>query len=138
MAKATKKEMYQRELDMQELIAEGKPRAEILEVCADSWGVSPRTVESVYYKVVNSMQTLVDEGREELRAKLMTRNDLIYQRALKGGNFKTALDANLAQAKIAGLLRPTEENKKSESKKIVIKEREPTPMKLVGDKAENE
>lgn len=137
MAKATKKEMYQRKLDMQELIAEGKSRSEIMDTCAKSWGVSERTVETVYYSVVNDMQKLVDEGSEELRAKLMARNDYIYTRSIKTGKFKTALDANLAQAKIGGLFNEKEQ-KQTDTKKIVIKERDPAPITLVGDKAENE
>lgn len=137
MAKATKKEMYMREMELQEMIAEGKSRTEIMEECSKRWNVSPRTVENTYYKLVNAMQELVDAGREELRAKLMARNDYIYQRSLKTGKYKTALDANLAQAKIGGLFNEKEQ-KQVETKKIVIKEREPAPIKLVGDKAENE
>jgi hypothetical protein len=137
MAKATKKEMYLREIDVQESIAEGRSRKEIYEIFSKKWQVSEKSVEYVYYRVVDSMKELVNEGREELRAKLMARNDYIYERSVKTGKFKTALDANLAQAKIGGIF-DEKESTPQESKKIVIKERDTAPIKLVGDKAENE
>ena len=126
-----------REIDVQEAIGEGKSRKEIFEIFSKKWGITEKSVENIYYKVVNGMKELVMEGREELRAKLMARNDLIYQKALRTGKLKTALDANLAQARIAGVNEKREDTKQ-ESKKIVITEREPAPIKLVGDKAENE
>ena len=136
MAKATKKEMYLRELEIQEMMAEGKTRTQIYEECSKRWGVAEKTVESQYYKIVASMEALVLEGREELRTILMARNDLIFQRALKDNSLKVALDANMAQAKIGTLFEPKKDTVKS-SKSIVIKEREPT-LELISDKAENE
>ena len=137
MAKATKKEMYQRELEIQELMAEGKTRDQICEICAERWKVAPRTVETQYYKLVTEMEKLVIESREELRATLMTRNDYIYQRSMKTGKHKTALDANMANAKIGGLFNEKAEMQK-ESKKIIITEREQPSLQVVKSKVENE
>lgn len=129
--------MYMREIELQEALAEGKTRTQIMEEFSERWDISPRSVENMYYKLVKQMEDLVIEGRAELRAKLMARNELIFQRALKQGQHKTALDANAAQAKLGGLF-AEKENKKQDNKKIIITERDTPPVQLVGDKAENE
>jgi len=135
MAKATKKEMYMREMEIHEMLAEGKTRDQIFEDCSVHWKVSPRTVETQYYKIVNAIEAIVLEGREQLRAELMIKNDYLYAKAMKNGKLKTALDINMAQAKIGGLF-DDKKVEKSKSKEIKIGERQ--PLEVVPDKVENE
>ncbi len=65
---------------------------------------------------------MVSGDREALRAKLMVRNEAIYGKAITRGNFKVALDANLAQAKLGGLL-DKEDSKTTQPEVIEVSER---------------
>lgn len=95
--------MYERELEIQRMMAEGRSKVDICDIMAKKYGVSGRTVEAQYYRIVKGIQQTVEEGRAEIRATLMARNDHIYRLSLAEGKHKTALDAIQAQAKLAGL-----------------------------------
>lgn len=126
--------MYKRELDIQEMMALGEPLDTICEELSKKWNISPRTVEGQYYSIVNKMQEGLEERREELRAKLMTRSDYIYKKTLHQGNYKLAMDANRDLAKYGGIL-DGKEGKKIQVPEINIEERKEPPLKVVGDES---
>jgi len=124
--------MYRREIAINEMIAEGDSKNKMCEELSIRFSVSPRSIENQYYQILKTIQTMVDENRAELRSKLMLRNDEIYKKAMTKRQFKTALDANAAQAKLGGLY----DGKDSDSiqvPEIIIEERVPAPLKVVGD-----
>jgi len=95
-------------------------------------------MERQYYSLINAMASVVDEGRAELRAKLMARNDHIYRQSLSEGKYKTALDANTAQAKLGGLHEVV--NKEQKMPDVInVGERDYSkPLKAVGSSDEKE
>ena len=130
--------MIIREVRIQELISEGQDKNTIVETVAAQFNVSPRGVQDQYYRIINELANMVEQNRSEIRSKLMVRNDHIYKKSLAEGKYKTALDANVAQAKLVGLGEKTEKESKS-PEVITIKEADQSKVvSLVGDKAENE
>ena len=120
------------------MMSRGISMSEICEIMAEKWSVSPRTIENQYYQIVAGMKRLVEEGRAELRAKLMTQNDLVYKKSLEEGKYKVALDATMAQARLGGLFEGITEEVEMPSV-IEIDERDfSTGPRLVGETAENE
>lgn len=138
ISRATKKDMYLRELDIQRLIGEGHDRKFICETLAEKWEVSPRTIESQYYQIIDDLGKTVEDGRAELRSKLMARAEFIFKQALADKKYKTALDASVVQAKLGGLYdtKHVEDNKMPEI--ITVSERDYSGPRLVGESAENE
>jgi hypothetical protein len=138
MARATKIDLIRREKRIQALMAEGADRTTILNTVAKEEKVSPRTIEEQYYEIVSEIEKLVKENRSELRAQLMARQEKIFKQAMSEGMYKTALDATVAQAKLAGLNDViTEAPKRPEV--ITIKERDfSSTLTVVPKKAENE
>ena len=78
---------------------------------SEKFNISERTVERQYSAVIKNIGKMVAEDRESLRSELMLRNDLIFKRSMEEGKFKTALDANMAQAKLARLFDEEVEDK---------------------------
>jgi hypothetical protein len=137
ISKASKREMYERELDIQSLMAEGLTSKEICEQLGKKWKVAPRTIRHQYEQLVQALEKEVEEGRAELRAKLMARNDLIYKKSMQEGKFKTALDANIAQSKLGGLGEKAEQAPQR-PEMITIKERGKADISLVKGAASDE
>lgn len=126
--------MYERELKIQEMMAEGVPRETICKVIGKTYNISPRSVETQYYHIVNAMEHLATEGRAELRANLMARNDSLFKKAVADEKYKTALDINVVQAKLGGLF--TEKEAQAKQPEVIeIGERD---FSVVPDVAENE
>lgn len=129
--------MYERACDIREMISAGVPKETIWQEVAHKWKVAPATIESHYYKLISEMSAMVEEAKVELRAVLLARQEHIYQRSLQEGQYKTALAATEAQAKLAGL----NEKKEAESRQpemITVSERDYSRPVLVGEVAENE
>ncbi len=124
-------------MSIQALMGEGDSRKQICEKIAKQYKISPRTAERQYDQIVKALELIVEEGRAELRAKLMTRNDLIYKKSLQEGKFKTALDANMAQAKLGGLGEKAESTP-TRPEIITIRERGESKLGLVGDGSGND
>lgn len=101
--KATRLELLEREQDIQRLMSQGVDRNQICEQIGRKYAISPRTVETQYYRIVDEMARMVEEGRDELRVSLMARQEMIFKQAAADGQLKTALDAINSQAKLGGL-----------------------------------
>jgi len=137
IAKASRKDMYLREVDIQNLMAQGMSKDTLCEELANKWRVSPRTIETQYYHLVNAMEAMVTEGRRELRASLMARNDMIFREAVRTKKFKTALDANTAQARLGGLFEPgAQENKVPEVIEVAERDFSSKPKLVSGESEE--
>lgn len=123
--------MYERQKDIQKCMTQGLTRAETCRSLADKWRVSVRSMERQYDDMVQTLEKEVEAGRAELRAKLMARNDEIYKLAMQEASYKTALDANMSQAKLGGLLTEKAVEGDKVPQLITIKEREYSSPKLV-------
>lgn len=108
----SKDQLYQRELDIHFYISEGFKRKEIFKKISEKYKISERTVERQYYSILKRLSQDIEDSRSNLRNELMTRNDEIYKRAMSEGKFKVALDANMAQAKLAQLDKDQEKEEK--------------------------
>lgn len=109
---ADKAQLYQRELDINFYISQGLRRKDICKKIGEKYNISPRTVERQYSSILKRMSEDIEKSRTDLRNELMTRNDEIYKRSMSEGKFKVALDANMAQAKLANLFEKQEKEEK--------------------------
>jgi hypothetical protein len=123
--------MYNREKDIQECMAKGMTRKETCRTLGEKWKVSAYSLEHQYDQIVQAMEQVVEAGRAELRAKLMARNDEIFKKSMAEAKYKTALEANIAQAKLAGLLSEKKGEVEKPPQLITITEREFTGPELV-------
>lgn len=130
---ADKGDMLKRELDIQTMLNEGSSKSDILKTLSRKWGVSERSIDRQYARIINDIARLAAEDKMELRAKLLARTDHIYRKSLEEGRYKTALDASVAQAKIGGLHEKAEESHKlPEIIEIGVKDFS-QPLKVVGE-----
>jgi uncharacterized protein YoaH (UPF0181 family) len=136
---ATKAQMIRREQRIQELMAQGVNRNNIVRIVADEEKITKPTVIKQYDQLLKDMQGLMQEQRGELRANLMARQEGIFQKAIEKGNLKTALEATNAQAKLAGLFE-VEVDVPKRPETIIFKEKDfSKPLAVVpSQKVENE
>ena len=103
IAKATKREMTEREDDILDMLSQGFNKSTICIDLAKKYNVSERTIETQYYNVYNSLNTDFLQKRHEVAAVVYTRKDLIYRKCMEERKYKTALDAVVAIGKMAKL-----------------------------------
>lgn len=115
MSKATKREMMEREADIQTAIESGLKPSEFAETLARKHKCSAHSISRQYRDIINAMIEIQQDDRAELKVKLMLRNEHLYREALKKDNIRGAMDSINLQAKLGGLYDPTkvkEEEKK--------------------------
>ena len=127
--------MYKRGVEIRKMIGEGYPLSVIEEEIARIFKIAQATVRKQYYVILKEITQVVQEDREQLRAKLMARNETIYQKSITERQYRTALDANMAQAKLGGLF--NQDDSKSKGPEIIeIAAR--TPLQIVGEDEKEE
>ena len=99
--------LIDREKRIMELISKGHPAAEIFELVASEFAISPRTVERNYYSVVDAIGRASNARKQELRTILLARQDRIYRQALENGDLSLALSVTDKMAKVGGLYEPS-------------------------------
>lgn len=130
IAKATKLELYKREIEIIRMINEGYAKDTMCEELSVKFNCSTRSISDQHRSILKNVMKLADEDRDILRATIMLRNDEIYRKAVTERKYKTALDANVAQAKLGGLFEAViGESKAPEF--IEVSER--APLKVVGN-----
>jgi hypothetical protein len=125
MAKATKRQMIEREEDIQAQLRMGREISQFAEELARKHKCSKGSIERQYYNLMKDLAEVQKEKREELRVQMLMRTNHLYQRALEDGNIKNAIDAVNLQSKIGGLYQPEKADKeeKPQAPKFVFKER---------------
>ena len=114
MSKATKRQMLEREEAIRDNLAEGRDIRDFVSELAKKHACSELSIKRQYYQILNELVEVSKGARDELRVKLMARNDYLYKQALQQGNLKQAADINNLQAKIGGLYQP--DQKKADEK----------------------
>ena len=136
--RATKKDLYMREVLIMDLIGKNKSRVEICEIMAEKFNISHHTATKQYEKVVRKMQEDLQKERETLAIQLIERNNEIYRRCMAEAKYKTAIDANHLIAKIAGMFREKQESSNDKPKFITVREKDQSKPKLEIAKAEGD
>lgn len=103
MSRANKLEMFEREQDIRQMLSEGISIPNMLKLLAKKWKCSESAIRRQYSLVMAELMEDDKVKREELRQTLIMRNDYCYRLALQEGKIKTAIDANVATAKLGGL-----------------------------------
>jgi len=116
MSKATKRQMVEREDDIQIKLAKGLDIKDFSAELATKHRCAELSITKQYRTIIKAMVAIQKENRGELKVTLMMRNDHLYRTALAKGNIKYAMDAINLQAKIGGLY----EAEKIEEKKKTL------------------
>lgn len=111
MAKATKRQMIEREEDIQDALRLGKDFRAFGPELAKKHKCSKSSIQRQYLNLVSEMASKQKDSREELRVELMLKTQHLYDLALENGNIKNALDALNSQAKMGGLFQPEKAEK---------------------------
>ena len=106
MAKATKKQMIDREEDIHEALRLGQDFRTFGPILAKKHNCSKLSIQRQYLNLVSELAGKQEESREELRVELLMRVRHLYDLALADGNIKSALDSLNSEAKIGGLFKP--------------------------------
>lgn len=134
MARATKKQLIEREEDIHTAIRLGQEPAEFSKILAKKHDCSPHTIMRQYRELVNQLAESQKEVREELRVELELQAKHIQSLALQNGNLKNALDAINQRAKLSGLYLPEkEETPKAPPKPVFnfVKQDNSVPLSVV-------
>lgn len=115
MAKATKKQMIERDDDIQDALRLGQDFRTFGPILAKKHNCSKGSIQRQYLNLVSELAGKQKESREELRVELMLKVQHLYDVALKAGNIKNALDALNSQAKMGGLFQPDKAEEKDKA-----------------------
>jgi hypothetical protein len=123
IAKANKKEMLERETSIRALMSEGVSKTDICEQLAKQYKVSPRTIETQYYKIVGETAELLKKRKDEVALMLYEIKLSLLDEARKTRKTKTALDIAQSIGKMAGVYDSTQaENKTPDVIKIGVRD----------------
>ncbi len=103
MEKADTKESLDRVRIITELKLRGASRSDIIEYCRKEWGIERAQVDCYIRKVNEGLVEEAKRDTEELFAEARAKNNIIYERAFKKNDFRTALAANKEQSELCGL-----------------------------------
>ena len=118
MAKATKRQMMEREEDIQARIEVGETPKDFSADFARKHKCSEHSIERQYREIINAMVEIQKGDRAELKVKLMMRNDYLFKQALKEGNNKHAMESINLQAKIGGLYEAKKETAEEQKQPV--------------------
>ena len=105
----------------------------MFESVAKKFGIAPGTVKNQYYQILEELSAKAEEGRKELRSNLMARNDYIFKQSLADKKWKTALDANMAQAKLGGLFEAKTQENEAPTKINIVEGDNSNNLRVVGE-----
>lgn len=120
MARATKRQLIEREEDIQTAIRLGQEPTDFAKVLATKHKCSPGSIMRQYREIINYLAETQKDEREGLRAELEMQAKHIQSKALEQDNLKHALDAINQRAKLAGLYNPAKEEAAKEPPKPVF------------------
>lgn len=89
-----------------ELLAQRKPRREILQFVSDSWGLSERAGDWYIARARAELAREVVADVADARAQLIAMLELQYRNAMKAGDIKSAIAATREIGKLLGLYAP--------------------------------
>lgn len=126
--------MYEREKEIRLMLSEGTSIPQMLKIMADKWKCAETTIRRQYLEIMKELSEDDKFKREELRQTLIMRNDYCYRLALAEGKIKTAIDANVATAKLGGLFDNNEVKRQDMPKFIDTEVKDfSKPIKAVGE-----
>ena len=118
------------------MLQEGYSLVRIKYDLSRQYKVSESTIESHYYEILKEISDVSSYEREAFRAKLIARAEFVYHKSINANQYRTALEANNAIAKLMGLY----EHEKSQDAVPQIIEisgrTEDAPLKVVGGDSE--
>ncbi len=101
--KATKKELNDRILTIEQLIVKGYSYPEIFHFTAENYNISERQTRDYIAKVYGAMQKVYDEKHAHYKKLIVERFENVYKKAEQNNNYTACVQALNGMAKILGL-----------------------------------
>lgn len=120
MARATKRQLIEREEDIQEAIKQGRDLNKFAAELATKHKCTPASIKRQYRDIINQLAETQKDEREGLRAELELQARHIQSIALEKGSLKNALDAINQRAKLGGLYQPDKAEEEKAPEKPVF------------------
>lgn len=124
--------------EIRRMLEEGYSVVQIKNELSRKFNVSEYTIESQYYSILKEVSEVAKYDKEVFRAKLLSRAESIYKKAINANQFRTALEANMAQAKLLGLFDKQESSDAVPQIIEVSGRTEDAPAQLTGDTNETD
>lgn len=89
-----------------QMLAEGRTRQEITKHLKDNFGVSQSTINLDFINALSELKTQQEPFISDLKSIIADRYELLWQRAMERGDFKTAATVLKQQTALFGLDAP--------------------------------
>jgi len=101
--KATKLETTERLNTLHRLHREGFGRYDMLQYCADNWGLKARQVDTLRQKLFEIIKQEYEVSREQKTVETLDRLDSVYKASMRNNQYSNAIGAINAQARLLRL-----------------------------------
>ena len=103
MAKSTKVEINHRVNAVYKLLAEGHSRTQIVQFCADKWGITERQGDTYIARARDKLLEDVEMDRPAWVAEALQRLRMLEQKAAKKNQTQSAINSIALQARLIGI-----------------------------------
>ncbi len=101
--KATKLETTERLNTLHRLHREGYGRYDMLQYCADNWGLKARQVDTLRNRLFETIKQEYEVSREQKTVETLDRLDSVYKASMRNNQYSNAIGAINAQARLLRL-----------------------------------
>jgi len=101
--KPTAAELEMRVNEVFSMLVIGATKAHIFRYASETWGVTRRTTDSYVTRATDRLKELAKVDREAEVSKAMKRYEMIFQKALKAGQYYAAINAQKELCKLLAL-----------------------------------
>lgn len=123
--RATQAELIKRREEIQELIVTGMNSSKIVENMAKKWDTSSRAICEDIRMIKKQWELTASENMQLMKNKYDDRLEMLFNKALNEGQYKTALEIQKEISKLNGLYKEKEEEVNKVPKLIRVKRRNP-------------
>lgn len=121
--RATQAELIKRREEIQQLIISGVNSGVIVKDMAKKWDTSPRAISEDIRNIKKQWELTAAENTQLMKNKYDERLEMLFNKALSEGQYKTALEIQKEISKLNGLYKEKEEEANKTPKLIRVKRR---------------
>lgn len=121
--RATQAELIKRREEIQQLIISGVNSSVIVKDMAKKWDTSPRAISEDIRNIKKQWELTATENTQLMKNKYDERLEMLFNKALSEGQYKTALEIQKEISKLNGLYKEKEEEANKTPKLIRVKRR---------------
>lgn len=124
--RATQAELIKRREEIQQLILRGVNSSDIVKDMAEKWDTSPRAISEDIRAIKKEWEVTAAENTQLMKNKYDQRLEMLFNKALSEGQYKTALEIQKEISKLNGLYKEKEADENQMPEIIRVKRRSAT------------